>query len=187
VNRNSLPFADLYHVGPHKTASTSIHRYILPLFNSVEILRATDGPVWGHRVVPLLPQKGVPLLDTNESLIGSICEPSVKAIREIKAVNPNAKILIVRRDKRSWARSLNCLSVKGGETLCFRDFCRKITSTGKLDIDRTIRGCEEILPGQVIVLPFETLVFDPQAALGIIADALSLAEPKFYGDLPRLK
>ena len=187
MTRNSLPFADLYHVGPHKTASTSIHRYILPLFDSVEILRATDGPVWGHKVATVLPQKGIPLLYTNESLIGSIYEPSVKAIKEIKIVNPNAKILIVRRDKRSWARSLYCLSVKSGETLCFRDFCRKLISTGKLDIDRTIQDCEEILPGQVTVLPFETVVFDPQAVLGIIADTLNLPEPKFHGDLPRLK
>ena len=187
MTSNSLPFADLYHVGPHKTASTSIHRYILPLFDSAEILRATDGPVWGHKVAPVIPQKDVPLLYTNESLIGSIYEPSTKAIKEIKKINPRAKILIVRREKHSWARSLYCLSVKGGEALCFRDFCGKLTSTGKLDIDRTIQDCEDILPGQVTVLPFETVVSDPQAVLGIIADTLNLAEPQIHGDLPRLK
>ena len=183
----TLPYADLYHVGPHKTASTSIHRYILPLFENAAILKADDGPVWGHTVIPITPQFGKPLIYTNESLLGSVYEPSTKAIEEIKKISPNAKILLVRRDISSWAVSLYRQSVKSGETLGFRAFCEKLRATGKLDIDKTIRDCEKILPGQVTVLPFETVISDPQAILGIIANTLNLPEPQFHGDLPRLK
>ena len=119
MSRQSLPFADLYHVGPHKTASTTIHRFLFPLFKNAEVLKAIDGPVYGHEVIPVASQKGIPLIYKNESLLGSIYEPSTKAIDEIKSINPNAKLLIVRRETPEWATSLYRQSVKGGETLCF--------------------------------------------------------------------
>ena len=129
MSRQSLPFADLYHVGPHKTASTSIHRYLLPLFNNAEMLQAIDGPVYGHKIVAVTSHENRPLIYTNESLVGSIHELSTTAIEEIKHINPNAQIVIVRRDTFDWATSLYRQSVKDGETLKFREFCRKLHST----------------------------------------------------------
>ena len=187
MTRKTLPYADLYHVGPHKTASTSLHRYLLPLFKNAEVLKAIDGPVYGHEVIPVASQKGIPLIYTNESLVGSIYEPSTTAIEEIKHINPNAQILIVRRELSGWATSLYRQSVKGGETLRFQEFCRKLHTTGKLNIEQTIRECEKILPGQITVLDFDTVVSDPQTTLKIIAATLNLDEPKFDGNLPRLK
>jgi hypothetical protein len=98
VTRKSLPFADLYHVGPHKTASTAIHQYLLPLFKNAEVLKAKDGPVYGHEIIPSTSHEDKPLIYTNESLLGSIYEPSTTAIEEINKINPNAQIIIVRRD-----------------------------------------------------------------------------------------
>ena len=187
MSRQSLPFADLYHVGPHKTASTTIHRFLFPLFENAEVLKAKDGPVYGHEVIPVAPQKGIPLIYTNESLIGSIYEPSTIAIEEIKQINPNAQILIVRREVHGWATSLYRQSIKGGETLRFQEFCRKLHSTGKLNIEKTIQEFERILPGKIIVVDFDTVVSDPQAILKIIATTLNLDEPIFRGNLPRLK
>ena len=187
MSRQSLPFADLYHVGPHKTASTTIHRFLLPLFKNAEVLKAIDGPVYGHEVIPVASQKGIPLIYTNESLVGSIYEPSTIAIEEIKQINPNAQILIVRREVHGWATSLYRQSIKGGETLRFQEFCRKLHSTGKLNIEKTIQECERILPGKIIVVDFDTVVSDPQAILKIIAATLNLDEPIFRGNLPRLK
>lgn len=187
MSRQSLPFADLYHVGPHKTASTTIHRFLFPLFKNAEVLKAKDGPVYGHEVIPVAPQKGIPLIYTNESLIGSIYEPSTIAIEEIKQINPNAQILIVRREVHGWATSLYRQSIKGGETLRFQEFCRKLHSTGKLNIEKTIQEFERILPGKIIVVDFDTVVSNPQAILKIIADTLNLDEPIFRGHLPRLK
>jgi len=187
VSRQSLPLADLYHVGPHKTASTSLHRYLLPLFKNAEVLKAKHGPVYGHEIIPVTTQDGKQLIYTNESLLGSIYEPSTKAIDEIKSINPNAKLLIVRRETPEWATSLYRQSIKGGETLRFQEFCRKLHSTGKLNIEKTIQECEKILPGQIIVVDFDTVVSDPQAILKIIATTLNLDEPIFRGNLPRLK
>ena len=76
---------------------------------------------------------------------------------------------------------------KGGETLRFQKFCRKLHSTGKLNIEKTIQECERILPGQIVVVDFDTVVSDPQAILKIIATTLNLDEPIFRGNLPRLK
>ena len=187
MTRKSLPFADLYHVGPHKTASTSIHRFILPLFERAVVLKSKHGPVYGHTVAAVVPNTDKPLIYTNESLVGSIYEPSTIAIEEIKQINPNAQILIVRREVSGWATSLYRQSVKGGETLRFQEFCEKLHTTGKLNIEQTIRECEKILPGQITVLDFDTVVSDPQTALKIIAATLNLDEPKFDGNLPRLK
>lgn len=156
--------ACLYHVGPHKTASTFIQKRILPLISDeVSIYKhGDDNP------------KGVICVQSNEGLLGEFDNVDFQYMYKIRKVNPTAFILIVKRDMYSWSKSLHKFYVKKGGFLAYKKFCQQRNIIDRLNIDGTITALEEVFPNRVLVVDFDQLINDPQSALDIICNVLNI-------------
>ncbi len=168
-----------FHLGLPRTGSTFLQRQIFPNLKNVNVL-GSESLLFDYKT-PVSNDKLNLVSDENLSGISATMQPrasSYQIIHRIHQVYPQAKIIVVFRDEKSWLKSLYTQYVKIGGVESFDEWLDRFKSTVDFDY-KTYKDILFDLFDEVLVCDFEKLKNNPYEFLKEICDFLDVKVPNY--------
>jgi hypothetical protein len=170
-----LKKGDVYlHIGLHKTGTTFLQREVFPKMNINFIHKTNKNKI----------DKNKKNLLSNEDLCGNPFKEDLFdrkiILHGLKALYPNAKIIVGLREKESITKSLYSQWVKNGGVEKYPFFRKKILSSPKFDYDKLINLLNGIFGSKnVYIYKFEELRDNPKKSIDGICKFMKEDTPDF--------
>ncbi len=163
--------ACFFHIGYQRTGSTFLQQAVFPAYGDYIHLRGTAsffinaeefacGPEHYMAMNPAHVEAPV-IIESHNGMCGDTLEDRPQVAARIKALCPDAKILLSIRSQFTIIPSFYFLHVKGGGTESYVEYVGKVVANGKFDFHRVVRTYRDLFGAEsVLVMLYEDLQRD---------------------------
>jgi len=176
---------DIYiHVGLPKTATTYLQKFIFPQIKGINYFSPIHYAMPNY-ILSIEPDTK-PTLISDEYLSshyfidikGNKSGSRFTIAKRLKKLFPNARIILVLRNKEDWLKSLYVQYIKSPyrPTISFEVFREELEKTGATDFEKYVDFLNENF-NEVLVLHYEELKSNPRSFIKKICDFMNVEMP----------
>jgi len=166
----------IWHIGYIKNASTFLQRDIFPKLENVKYF-TTDLKNINDKPVPNMIN-----LFSHENMAGDMTHSTAKKgfekLDKLKRNFPEAKILLIYRNKNRWVKSVYNQYVKEGGKYSFSKWFERVFDTEFLDYESMFSYLKNNFK-QVLILPFELLIEDHKTFVEKLCKFIGAPVPEY--------
>lgn len=175
----------VFHVGLHKTGTTFLQRNVFPKIKSITYVKGNLNIV-KNKLKKLKSIEGKLLISqetftngmTKHTLFKDIKQLRERIAKQIKEQYPDAKIILVLRDKESWLRSMYSQFVKMGYMHSYNAFYLEIANEDAIDFNHLFELYRGLFD-EVLILHFEQLKEDHRGFIEAITSFMGVTTPNY--------